>query len=339
MLSERERTATADTIESVQCEDGFIPWHHGRHGDPWNHVEAAMALAACGRPHAARRAYEWLATTQRPDGAWHQYYLGGGEVEVPLLDANVCAYVATGSLHHWLTTGDVAFLRSMWPVVEAAIEFAIGLQRPGGEIAWARHPDGTAWPFALLTASASTCHSIGSALFVASVLGHDRPGWARARDRLAHAIAHRPWSFLPKDRWAMDWYYPVLSGVIGGADARSRLSQGRERFVMGGLGTRCVSDRPWVTAAETAECALAYLAAGRHGDALDLLAWTRHLRDDDGSYATGIVHPQGDEFPRDERCTYSAAAVLLADRALADPSSPASILFACQPEGAGGVAR
>jgi hypothetical protein len=39
----------------------------------------------------------------------------------------------------------------MWPVVEAAIDFVLDLQEPRGEILWARHADGTPWPFALLT--------------------------------------------------------------------------------------------------------------------------------------------------------------------------------------------
>ena len=35
---------TARAIASVQLPDGCIPWEDGRHADPWNHVEAAMAL-------------------------------------------------------------------------------------------------------------------------------------------------------------------------------------------------------------------------------------------------------------------------------------------------------
>jgi len=36
------------------------------------------------------------------------------------------------------------------------------------------------------------------------------------------------------------------------------------------------------------------------------------LRDYDGSYMTGYVLPDGNQFPPDERTTYSAAAVVLA---------------------------
>ena len=63
-------------------------------------------------------------------------------------------------------------------------------------------------------------------------------------------------AFEPKTRWAMDWYYPVLTGALVGEEAKTRLAEGWDTFAMEGLGIRCVSDEPWVTASETAECAL-----------------------------------------------------------------------------------
>jgi hypothetical protein len=104
--------------------------------------------------------------------------------------------------------------------------------------------------------------------------------------------------------------------VVRGDAAVDRLAAGRGRFVMDGLGVRCVADKDWVTAAETAECALAHLAAGETGVAADLLEWVAHLRHRDGTWFTGMVHPQRDHFPAGERSTYSAAAVVLAVSAL-----------------------
>jgi hypothetical protein len=124
----------------------------------------------------------------------------------------------------------------------------------------------------------------------------------------------------------MDWYYPVLAGVVTGEPARRRLAAGRDRFVMEGLGVRCVDDKPWVTAAETCECAIAHLAAGETSLARQLLDWAQHLRHADGSYFTGMVHPERVHFPGGERTTYTAAAVVLAADALAG-TGPASRLF------------
>src|SRR3546814_385307 len=104
---------------------GMIPWFPGGHADAWNHVEAAMALDIGGFRAESERAYEWLASLQRPDGAWHQYYVadasGSVSVEQDKLDANVCAYIACGVWHHFLRHKDGGFLTSMWPTVERAI--------------------------------------------------------------------------------------------------------------------------------------------------------------------------------------------------------------------------
>jgi hypothetical protein len=316
---------TADAIAEWQLPSGMIPWFPGGHADPWNHTEAAMALDLTGHRGAAERAYEWLAGLQRPDGAWHQYYLADG-VEQDKLDANVCAYVAAGVWHHVLLTGDSGFADTMWPVVERAIDFVLELQTPRGEIMWARHADGTPWSFALLTGSSSICHSLRCAIALAESLGHERPDWELSAARLAQVVATQPDAFSPKHRWAMDWYYPVLAGVVSGDAGRAHLASRFGAFVMDGRGVCCVNDRPWVTVAETCECALAHLAVGERATAEALFSWTTQFRHDDGRYWTGTVFPDHSRFPSGERSTYTAAAVILAADALAS-ASPASALF------------
>ena len=48
ILSSADVLATGHAIAAVQRRDGQIPWFEGGHCDPWNHVEAAMALSVCG---------------------------------------------------------------------------------------------------------------------------------------------------------------------------------------------------------------------------------------------------------------------------------------------------
>ncbi|MCB0995787.1 MAG: hypothetical protein KDB21_11885 [Acidimicrobiales bacterium] len=325
VLSADEVVCTAEGIVEWQLPSGMVPWYPGGHADPWNHIEAAMALDVAGFRHEAERAYQWLVDLQRPDGAWHQYYLAD-RVEQDKLDANCVAYIATGTLHHLLCTGDRGFLDTLWPVVDRAMEFVLDLQTPRGEIRWARHADGTPWSFALLTGSSSIFHSLRCAVALADLVGAERPDWELAAARLGHVIRTEPGAFAPKDRWAMDWYYPVLSGAIGGDAGRRRLDDQRAEFLMDGLGVRCVSDRPWVTAAETCECAMAYLSVGARTEAHELFEWAQHLRTTDGRYWTGVVYPQEHTFPAEERSTYTSAAVVLGADALAD-SSPAARLL------------
>jgi hypothetical protein len=325
VLTADEVRATAASIAAVQLPGGMIPWFPGGHADPWNHVEAAMALAVGGLVAEAERAYEWLARLQHSDGSWCNYYLAGG-VEQPRRDTNVCAYMAVGVWHHYLLIGDGGFLEALWPTVERALDFVLAHQRPGGEITWAVEPDGSSGRFALLTGCSSIHMSLRCGLAAAQCVGVERPDWELATGRLAHAVANRPEAFEPKDRWAMDWYYPVLAGVVTGESARARMREGWPEFVMEGRGVRCVSDRPWVTAAETAECAMALDAAGLRHEAIRLLAWVQELRCDDGSYWTGLVLPEGVHFPGGERSTYTAGAMVLAADALGG-AGPTSGLF------------
>jgi hypothetical protein len=325
VIDGRRVAATVRTIAAAQAADGCIPWYDGGHADPWDHVEATMALDLGGCRTEAERAYRWLAAAQRPDGAWAYSYRGGA-VEDPTVDANFCAYVATGVWHHFLLRADTGFLQEMFPVVERAVDFVLDLQAPGGEILWSRDSDGRPAAFALLASSASIHLSLRCAIAAAERLDHERPDWELSLGNLAHAVAHRPEAFQPKHRWSMDWYYPVLGGAVAGPAAPARLDEGWETFVVPGRGVRCVSDEPWVTGAETCEAVMAMDAAGRRDDALALYEWVQYLRDDDGAYWTGHNYVEDVHYPEEERTTWTSAAVVLAADVLSG-TSPASGLF------------
>jgi MMP endo-(1,4)-3-O-methyl-alpha-D-mannosidase len=302
--------ATARAIAAVMEPSGCIPYEPGGLADPWDHVEAAMALSAAGLHREAERAYLWLAATQRHDGSWPSA-VRRGRVEDATGDANFAAYIATGLYHHHLATGDLTLVEELWGCLERAVEFALGLQAPGGEVRWARDAEGRPWPGALLTGCSCIHLSLRCALAVADELGYRRPAWERALERLGAAIRGRPEAFEDKSRWAMDWYYPVLGGAVTGEAARRRLLERWEEFVVVGLGCRCVSDRPWVTAAETAELVIALDAAGLRAEAAEVFGWVQRLRAGDGAFWTGMTFPEGEVWPR-ERPTWTSGAVLLA---------------------------
>jgi len=330
VLSAEEVTTSAEHLASLQTESGMIQWYSGGHSDPWNHVETAMALDVAGFHAEAERAYEWLADIQRPDGSWHNYYLPDGShdeaVEDSKLDTNVCAYVATGVWHHWRCTGDRGFVDNMWPTVERALDWVLALRRHDGLPLWAIEPSEQPWDYALLTGTCSIQHALRCGAAVGFATGSTRPDWVHAADVMCTVVACAPNAFEPKERWAMDWYYPVLTGAIAGEDAKIRLGDGWPTFAMEELGIRCVSDEPWITASETAEAALAYAAIGDFATATDLLAWTRSHRRADGSYFTGLVYPDGIVFPAGEATSYTAAAAILAADAITGASA-ASDLF------------
>ena len=325
VLSADEVVQTAERIVALQLDTGMIPWFPGGHCDPWNHVETAMALDVAGYHTAAERAYEWLVDIQLPDGSWWNYYLPDGSVEEAKLDTNVCAYIATGVWHHWLCTWDRGFVDHLWPTVRRSLDWVLSMRRADGTILWARTEDATPWDYALLTGSSSIAHALRCGARLGELCHEPRPDWAEAADVLTHMVTTRPDVFEPKERWAMDWYYPVLTGCLVGDAAQARLTDGWPVFAMEGKGIRCVSDEPWVTASETAEASIAHAVAGDMARATDLLAWTRPHRCDDGSYLTGIVYPSLETFPPHETSAYTDAAVILAADAITGASAASSI--------------
>lgn len=333
VLSDEELCATAEHLASLQVPSGMIPWFPEGHCDPWNHVESAMALDVAGLHDAGERAYEWLAESQRPDGSWHNYYWPDGTVEEDKVDTNVCAYVATGVWHHWRCTWERAFLDNLWPTVAGALDFVLAQRRADGLARWAVEADGTqTWDYALLTGTSSIQHALRCGAVLGEAVGEPRPDWEAAADVMVDAIAHRPDAFEPKTAWAMDWYYPVLTGALDGEAAKARLAESWDVFAMEGKGIRCVSTDPWVTASETAECALAFAAIGDRATATDLLRWTRSHRREDGSYWTGLVWDpsqghHGTRFPFEEHTSYTAAAVILAADAITGASAASSLFI------------
>lgn len=323
VLSPADCLQTAESIAAVQLSSGEIPWSDSGHTDPWDHIECAMALTVSGLRAEALAAYEWCRREQRPDGSWAIQYRRG-VVEDPNSDSNFCAYIATGVWHHLLVTDDRDFAERMWPTVRSAIDFVLGLQSATGEICWAQGAGG-ALPEALLTGCASVYHSMRCALALADVVAEPQPEWEVALGRLGHAIAEHPEAFTAKPHHSMDWYYPILGGAVRGPSAHGRLAQRWDEFVVDGLGIRCVSDRPWVTGAETCELVLALDAVGDLDRAHQQFAAMQHLRERDGSYWTGLVFADGKRWPV-ERTTWTGAAVILAADALSR-TTPANGIF------------
>ena len=333
VLTVADILATGNSIAAVQEPSGAIGWPDG-HVDAWNHVECAMALSACGLREPARRAYEWLRTSQRADGSWPKKTAAGGVATDPAAESNQVAYIAVGVWHEFLVTRDAAFAARMWPCVLGAIGYVLALQAPRGEITWERRADGSPAGYALLTGCSSIYQSLRCAVALAEFVGQPQPDWELAAGQLGHVVASHPEAFADKSRFSMDWYYPVLAGPVRGPGAAARLAAGWADFVVPGLGVRCVSDQPWVTGAETCELVLALDAIGDRRRAVEVFGDVQHLRDADGSCWTGWQFVNQAHFPA-EHSSWTAAAMILAADALAGATGGAGLF---RTVGAGGAA-
>ncbi|MGD0022539.1 MAG: phenyltransferase domain-containing protein [Smithellaceae bacterium] len=315
----------AGLILSMQKESGEIPWSIGGKTDPWDHIESAIGLSIAGFYPEAERAYRWLVANQLADGSWWSE-IKDGQIINATKETNFAAYIAVGVFHHYLITGNGEFLKYMWNSVSRGIQYAINMQAPEGEIYWARNSADVIDKMSLLTGCSSIYMSIKCALEIAMILGKKRPNWLKAKDSLGEAIRNRPDLFnMIKARYSMDWYYPVLCGAVSGEEAKKRIAKSWEKFVVPEWGVRCVSDRPWVTMAETAELVLALVAIEDYSRAKTIFSWLGDKRFPDGSYWMGVTFPDSIIWP-EEKTSWTSASVLMAWDAI-NSITPAAKLF------------
>ena len=184
-----------------------------------------------------------------------------------------------------------------------------------------------------MTGCSSIYKSLECAHNIACTLEEARPHWLLARERLGHALRHKPERFdrtwESQARSSMDWFYPVLAGVLPPEESRARIASRWDEFVEKGLGCRCVSDEPWVTVAESCELVMALLAAGDHARAVEVYSWLHQWRLNDGAYWTGYQMVEDLLWP-DEKPTWTAGAILLAADALTEHTAAAKLFCSVQ---------
>lgn len=304
----------ANFISRHQLPSGAIPWYEDGITDPWDHVECAIAMDLTGRFDVAVRAYHWLRDVQNPDGSWYAGYHNDKPSDLTL-DTNFTSYIATGLWYHFLVTGEVGLLREMMSAVEKAIDFVLNLQQPTGEIHWACTPEGKVWPGAILGSSCCIWQSLRNAVRTAELLGLDRPAWEEAGRRLRDAIRNRPDIFDKYGEnnrcFATNWYYPVLTGVLEGDEAKALIDKHWHDFVVENWGCKCVMGTPWVTVGETTELIMSLYRIRDTARAGAMMNWILRLNDHGGGFQTGIKLPDQMIWP-EEQNTWTSAGVIMA---------------------------
>jgi hypothetical protein len=328
-------------ILEVQRSDGLIPWFEQGPWDSWNHAECVMALGVAGEHEAARAGLDALANAQRADGGFLSEYGNALPMadhvtiaRVPaaqVLDTNFTAYVATALEHYRLLYG-TREARAWWPMAIRAIDHVLDHQHEHGDISWCAEAHGTGIDDALLAGNASIHASLGHALDLARAFRDPQPRWQEAYARLGEAIRTRPGRFgrsqQERGYHAMDWYYPVLAGVLDGEAGRARLRAEWHRFVEPELGCRCVAHEPWVTVAESCELVMAALRCGMDDEAARLLELIEGRRDESGAFWMGWQFVEAIDWPAEKPSWTQAAYVLALD--MFEGMTPASGIFSDQ---------
>jgi hypothetical protein len=303
-----------DYILKVQMADGSISWEKDKKLDPWDHIEAAMGLVIGGKEAEARSAFIWLKENQEEDGSWFAEYLKG----IPSSkrkESNFTAYVATGLWHNYLITKNKSLLEEMFSTLDLAMKFVISLQTSYGDIQWAKE-NNQILDDSLITGCSSIYKSLDCAIPIYSILGKKTEDLVQAKKLLKTCLLEnaerfdRSWE--SKKRYSMDWYYPVMCGVVKGNEAEDRIRSRWDEFIVSGMGCKCVQEEPWVTVAESSELVVTLVAIEDTDKAKELFDWLHQWRDPkDNLYWTGYVYTDRKYWPI-EKPTWTAGAILLA---------------------------
>ena len=335
------RGSAARMLE-LQDKSGAIPWFGGSAWDAWNHGECVMALGVMGEHEAATKGLDCLVARQNSDGSWLSEY---GSV-LPMADethvaragapafhdSNMSAYCAVVLWHRWKLTGDSDAVRHYWPMIRRAMDFVLSLQQGTGDITWSSEAPDIGKEDALRAGNCSIYKSLACAIRLAIFVEDEKEAkrYAAARANLENALLTMPERF---DRagdnragFAMDWYYPVLSGLISGDEAATHLRGRWDEFVEAGAGCRCVAHEPWVTIAESAELVMACLRAGMRQEAAEILKWQSQWRAPDGAHWMGWQFVERVVWP-EERPSWTQAALILATDAFHSITPASSVLL------------
>ena len=302
-------------ILDTQADDGSICWEQNKKLDPWDHIESAMALTVAGQIAAAKKAFEWMQSNQENVGGWFSEYKSGLPSK-KRIETNFAAYLCVGIWHFYLVTKDKSFVEEYYPVLDRAMEFVISMQTDSGDVLWALNEKGSKLDDSLITGCSSIYKSLECFNAIKKLLNEDLGNLEDQMRSLKGAITNKPNRFdrgwKSKERYSMDWYYPILCGVITGKAGLERFQHKEKEFIVEGLGCKCVVEEPWVTIAESSELVMALAHLGEIDRAQEIFSWLHQWKDPkDNLYWTGYVYPDKAFWPI-EKPTWTAAAVLLA---------------------------
>ena len=306
-------------IAKCQNPQGAIAWEPNGKVDPWDHVESIMALNLLDFKDEALKGFDWLISSQQPDGSWYSEYQGERVTNLNK-ETNFCAYISSGALHHFLNFEERSFLEKIWPTLKKSIEFVISGQTDEGDILWAKDNNEEWMDDSLLTGCASIFKSLNDFNKIAKTLGYEEFILKEEIKNLKDSITNKPERFdrtwESKARFSMDWYYPVLCGIYSKQDSKKFINERWDEFVVPGLGCKCVSEEPWVTVAESCELILALNKIDEKKAALEIFENISKLIDQkDKLFWTGYVY-KDDKFWPIEKPSWTAAAVVLAANSL-----------------------
>ena len=296
--------------------------------DPWDHIEAIMGLNFLNDKESSDLAFKWLKNNQNKDGSWYAKYSNNDPIELNK-PTHFGPYISVAALHYYKIFSDKDKLLELWETIDSAINFSLNLQDSNGTIPWSVDKNNQIENDFLLTGASSILKSLECAIAISKILDLDsNKKWTKAYKLLAYAIKNPKGLFdktIDRSRFSMDWYYPIISGVLSDSEKDKYIKKIYKDFYIEGIGVKCVVEEPWVTVAETSEFIVSLVISNEIEEAKKLLIEVMNISDLNDIPYMGWQYEENIFWP-EEKPSWTAAALILAADSIYDFSSGSDIL-------------
>ena len=318
----------AQSIKTNQLDSGAIPSNADLSHDPWDHIEAIMGLNFLNDKESSDLAFKWLKNNQNKDGSWYAKYFNNNPIELNK-PTHFGPYISVAALHYYKIFSDKDKLLELWETIDSAIDFSLNLQGSNGTIPWSVDANNQIEKDFLLTGASSILKSLECAIAISKILDLDsNKKWTKAYELLAYAIKNPKGLFdktIDRSRFSMDWYYPIISGVLSDSEKDKYIKKIYKDFYIEGIGVKCVVEEPWVTVAETSEFIVSLVISNEIEEAKKLLIEVMNISDLNDIPYMGWQYKENIFWP-EEKPSWTAAALILAADSIYDFSSGSDIL-------------
>ena len=318
----------AQSIKTNQLDSGAIPSNADLSHDPWDHIEAIMGLNFLNDKESSDLAFTWLKNNQNKDGSWYAKYSNNNPIELNK-PTHFGPYISVAALHYYKIFSDKDKLLELWETIDSAIDFSLNLQGSNGTIPWSVDKNNQIEKDFLLTGASSILKSLECAIAISKILDLDvNKEWTKAYELLAYAIKNPKGLFdktIDRSRFSMDWYYPIISGVLSDSEKDKYIKKIYKDFYIEGIGVKCVVEEPWVTVAETSEFIVSLVISNEIEEAKKLLIEVMNISDLNDIPYMGWQYEENIFWP-EEKPSWTAAALILAADSIYDFSSGSDIL-------------
>lgn len=318
----------AQSIKTNQLDSGAIPSNADLSHDPWDHIEAIMGLNFLNDKESSDLAFKWLKNNQNKDGSWYAKYSNNDPIELNK-PTHFGPYISVAALHYYKIFSDKDKLLELWETIDSAIDFSLNLQGSNGTIPWSVDKNNQIENDFLLTGASSILKSLECAIAISKILDLDsNKKWTKAYKLLAYAIKNPKGLFdktIDRSRFSMDWYYPIISGVLSDSEKDKYIKKIYKDFYIEGIGVKCVVEEPWVTVAETSEFIVSLVISNEIEEAKKLLIEVMNISDLNDIPYMGWQYEENIFWP-EEKPSWTAAALILAADSIYDFSSGSDIL-------------